>query len=152
MLFRRSRGCKSCHNNVPSLFRSLPAGYFSRRRSGLDLLPRLKRTHPSCRIAVHSMFAGLDYLQQALRGGASGYFTKQSTPEVLIDGLSLISRGEFFFDSYITELMLPEFTSHAANIIETRHEEYDFLSHREQEFFACWRKATRTAPLPRCCI
>jgi DNA-binding NarL/FixJ family response regulator len=43
--------------------------------------------------------------------------------------------GEFFFDSYITELMLPELTSHAANIIETRHEEYDFLSHREQEVF-----------------
>ncbi len=103
--------------------------------SGLDLLPQLKTISPRSKVAVHSMFARLDYFQQALQQGASGYFTKQSSPEVLIAGLELINRGEYFFDRHITELLMPEYICRPANIIETRHDDYDSLSHREQEVF-----------------
>ncbi|WP_319415809.1 response regulator transcription factor [Marispirochaeta aestuarii] len=103
--------------------------------SGMDLIESIRSRHAGCRIVIHSMFARLDYLQQALSQGAAGYITKQSSPEILTAGLKIIARGEYFFDHFISELMLPELIKHTINIIEERFQDYESLSNREQEVF-----------------
>ena len=103
--------------------------------SGLDLLVRMKGIHPDCRYVMHSMFARFDYLQSALKKGAVGYITKQSQPEVLLAGLRLIASGEYFFDRYICNLMIPELNRSSTLIVDACCDDYEQLSLREQEVF-----------------
>lgn len=106
------------------------------KESGLDLLPRLYDLRSDCRLVVHSMFARLDYLQRALNvTSTAGYITKQSSPDVLVEGLRLIARGEFFFDKYINDLMIPALKNNPANFIEIDNSDYNSLGHREQQVF-----------------
>lgn len=66
-------------------------------RSGLELLRRLGMRLPALRVLVFSMHDSPALVQQCLRAGACGYITKSSAPEVLIDGLRRVARGERAF-------------------------------------------------------
>lgn len=66
-------------------------------RSGLELLRRLGMRLPTLRVLVFSMHDGPALVQQCLRAGACGYITKSCAPEVLIDGLRRVARGEQAF-------------------------------------------------------
>lgn len=103
--------------------------------SGLELLKKLRCIEAECRYVMHSMYARTDYLQSALQNGAAGYITKQSLPRILIAGLKLVAAGEYFFDRYITELMIPELGKGSSLVLEACQDTYDELTHREQQVF-----------------
>ncbi len=63
-------------------------------RGGLDTLARLKQRHGDLRVLVFSMHDSAAVVAQALRAGADGYLTKNSAPEVLVQALWRITRGE----------------------------------------------------------
>lgn len=62
--------------------------------SGLDLLRRLLSRRPSLRVLVFTMHDTTAMVQQCLRLGAAGFVTKSSDPEVLIDAVRRVARGE----------------------------------------------------------
>ena len=63
-------------------------------RSGLDLLRRASLRWPPLRVLVFSMHDSPVMVAQALKTGAAGFVTKGSEPEVLVQALRRIARGE----------------------------------------------------------
>jgi len=63
-------------------------------RSGLELLRRLSLRVPELRVLVFTMHDGAAIVGQCLRAGAAGFVTKSSAPEVLLDSLRRVARGE----------------------------------------------------------
>lgn len=65
-------------------------------RSGLDLLVELKRLHPDLPVLILTICAEEQFAVRALRAGASGYVTKESAPEELVQAVrKVVARGRY---------------------------------------------------------
>ena len=62
--------------------------------SGLRLLAQMLRHSPEAAVLVFSMHAEPLYAVQALRAGARGYVTKGSAPQVLVEAVYKVARGQ----------------------------------------------------------
>lgn len=62
--------------------------------SGLRLLAQMLRHSPEAAVLVFSMHAEALYAVQALKAGARGYVTKGSAPQVLVDAVYQVARGQ----------------------------------------------------------
>lgn len=60
--------------------------------SGLDFIPELKRGS-DCKTLVVTAFGDRDTVVAALSAGADGYLLKDSTPEVIVDGIQVTLMG-----------------------------------------------------------
>jgi DNA-binding NarL/FixJ family response regulator len=63
-------------------------------QGGLELLRHLTLRLPALRVLVFTMHDGAATVRQCLRAGAAGFVTKSSAPEILLDALRRIARGE----------------------------------------------------------
>lgn len=63
-------------------------------RDGLDFARRCAARWPALRVLVFTMHDHASMVQRALDAGVAGYITKTSSPEVLIDSLRRVARGE----------------------------------------------------------
>ena len=61
--------------------------------SGIDLIKRLKLERPKLRILVLSMHGESQYAARVLKAGASGYLSKDSAAEVLLNALRKVAAG-----------------------------------------------------------
>ena len=65
-------------------------------RSGLDLLVDIKRLQPELPVLILTICAEEQFAVRALRAGASGYVTKESAPEELIQAVrKVVARGRY---------------------------------------------------------
>lgn len=98
-------------------------------RNGLETLKELKRQHPSIAAIILSMHPKDQYAVRVLRAGASGYITKESAPEELIQAIRKAFAGEKFISPDVAELL--------ADYIERGEtgEPHRVLSDREFEVF-----------------
>jgi DNA-binding NarL/FixJ family response regulator len=98
---------------------------------GLDALPILRRLAPGAKILVLTMHDDKQYMNQALRSGASGYVLKKAADTELITAIRSVLSGEIYIHQsmmrFLLEDMLP--TSEVQNPTEL----WDTLSEREQE-------------------
>jgi len=72
-------------------------------RSGLDILKQLKSERPKIAVLVLSMYSEEQYAMRALRAGASGYMTKESAPDELIDAIRKVSKGRKYISPTVAE-------------------------------------------------
>lgn len=63
-------------------------------RGGLETLRRLRARDADVRVLVFTMHDEAAFAEQALSAGALGYVTKSSSPEVLLDAVTRVARGE----------------------------------------------------------
>ncbi len=96
-------------------------------RSGLDILPDLKKRSPGSKVIILSMYPEEQYALKAIRTGASGYLTKASAPEELISAVIRVSNGERYITSGLAEIITKSFLDGAGG-----HPQ-DILSARELE-------------------
>lgn len=68
-------------------------------KNGIDALKVIKKEWPSVRILMLSMYPEDQFALRALRAGASGYLTKLSSPEKVVEAVRRIASGR----KYITE-------------------------------------------------
>jgi len=78
-------------------------------RSGLDILPDIKKRSPGSRVIMLSMYPEEQYAVRALKTGASGYLTKSSAPEELISAVIKVSNGEKYITAGIAEIITHNF-------------------------------------------
>lgn len=71
--------------------------------TGLDLIPQIKTLHPGSAILILTMYPEEQYAIQAIRIGASGYFTKDGTPEDLIAAIRKVAGGGKYISSSLAE-------------------------------------------------
>jgi two-component system, NarL family, invasion response regulator UvrY len=83
--------------NVILLDISLPG------RNGLELLEDIKKLKPATTIVILSIYPEEQYAMRALKLGASGYLTKASAPDELIEAVVKASRGERYISASLAE-------------------------------------------------
>jgi two-component system invasion response regulator UvrY len=69
--------------------------------SGLALMQRLFARVPDARVIVFSMHQDYAMAERALDGGARGYVTKSSAPEVLVKAVREVAAGRLFVSADI---------------------------------------------------
>lgn len=95
----------------------------------LDALRELRGMMPRLPVLVLSMHAESDYAERAFRAGASGYVTKDSPPDQLVEAVSTVCQGRMFFNQSVAQLLVqPHGTTNPAK----RHLS---LSDREHDIF-----------------
>lgn len=96
-------------------------------RNGLDVLKQLKCTNPEVPILILSMHPEEQYAVRSLRAGASGYLTKQSAPDELIDAIRKVAQGR----KYITPSLAEKLAFELA--VDARKLPHETLSDREYQ-------------------
>lgn len=66
--------------------------------SGLETTRRLRQRLPQLRVLFFSMHDELPLVRQALEAGASGYLTKSSAPQVLIEAVQRVLAGHAYIE------------------------------------------------------
>ena len=71
--------------------------------SGMDIIKDVKSESPGCAILILSTFPEEQYAMRALRAGASGYLTKESATDSLIEAIQKVSNGNRYISSSLAE-------------------------------------------------
>jgi two-component system, NarL family, invasion response regulator UvrY len=71
--------------------------------SGFELLRRLLDANPTARILIFSMHAEAAYAARAIRLGASGYISKNASPQELRLGIEKVAQGFSYVESEIAQ-------------------------------------------------
>lgn len=96
-------------------------------RNGLDVLKQLKSEKPALKILILSMHPEEQYAVRALKAGASGYLTKESTPLELTDAIKKISVGKKYVSTSLAETLASHLEAMAEKPL------HEILSNREFE-------------------
>lgn len=70
---------------------------------GIEAIKRLIAKDPHVRILVLSAHEDTSHPKRALQAGALGYLSKRSAPEVLIDAIRTIAKGQRYLDAHIAQ-------------------------------------------------
>jgi DNA-binding NarL/FixJ family response regulator len=62
--------------------------------SGLDLLPKIRKSLPKTKVLMLSHHEGQSFVEQALQAGAEGYLSKDSDPAEIALAISAVHRGD----------------------------------------------------------
>jgi DNA-binding NarL/FixJ family response regulator len=92
-LFRKSR----C--NVLLLDISLPD------RNGIEVLKQIKDDKPELAVLMLSMHREDQYAIRSLKGGASGYLTKQSAPRELVGAIRQVAAGQRYVSAQLAQVL-----------------------------------------------
>jgi len=80
-------------------------------RSGLDLIPQIRKIGRKAAILILSMYSEESYAIQAIKSGAAGYLTKSSAPDELLSAINKLSKGEKYISSSLAEKFAESFFS-----------------------------------------
>lgn len=72
-------------------------------RSGLEALKSIKEYYPNLPVLILSMYPEDQYAVRLVRSGASGYLTKESAPDQLINAIITISSGKKYINPQLGE-------------------------------------------------
>ena len=95
---------------------------------GIEAIKRLIAKDARVRILVLSAHEDTSHPKRALQAGALGYLSKRSAPEVLIDAIRTIAKGQRYLDAHIAQRI-------AVQDINGDKTPTDQLSAREFEVF-----------------
>lgn len=74
--------------------------------NGLDILKRILSVNASSCVLVLSMYSEEEYAIRAIRSGASGYLTKDSPADLLINVIRRLARGGKYVNPELAEKLL----------------------------------------------
>lgn len=98
---------------------------------GLTILPTLRQELPETRVIVLTMYDDSNYLQEALRGGASGYVLKKAVDSELLMAIRAVMRGETYIHSPMTTKLLHEIMGDSTPTTPQNDNPWAVLSERE---------------------
>lgn len=95
--------------------------------NGLEVLKRIRRKMPKQPVLIFSMLEEEDYAMPALSAGASGYLSKDSSPDQILMAIRTVAAGGRYVSSFLAEKLL------AGNVSKGHQPLHDALSWREME-------------------
>jgi DNA-binding NarL/FixJ family response regulator len=95
---------------------------------GTQLIEQLHRQHPSLPILILSMHDEPATVRRALQAGATGYLTKESSPDTLHAAVRQVAAGERFIPPGLAEML-------AFESVRTSGLPHETLSQRERQIF-----------------
>ena len=99
---------------------------------GLEATRRIAALGLTTKVLVLTVHAEEEYLVPVVDAGASGYLTKTSADQDLIDAVKVVARGEVYLPPKATRLLLQRYKQAATDEEAGLHD----LSSREQEVLA----------------
>jgi len=75
-------------------------------KSGLELSREIRIFSSPTRIMIISIHSKIDYIVQAFQAGATGYMTKESATERLLQGIERVLNGEYFMDGAVSHTVV----------------------------------------------
>lgn len=93
-------------------------------RSGLDALREIRKSKPRLPVLVLSMHPENQFAVRVLKAGASGYMTKESAPEQLVDAVKKVLGGGRYVSAALGETL-------AASLSNSHRAPQEKLSDRE---------------------
>jgi two-component system invasion response regulator UvrY len=94
-------------------------------RSGLEILKQLKLEHPSLPVLVLSMHSEEQYAVRTIKAGASGYITKETAPDKLLEAIRKVCDGGKYISPTVAEKL-------ADSIADSRNKpSHEYLTDRE---------------------
>ncbi len=72
-------------------------------RDGIDVLKQLRQLNPHLQVLILSMYPEDQYAARAIKGGASGYLTKNKASAELIEALRRIASGRKYISADVAE-------------------------------------------------
>jgi two-component system invasion response regulator UvrY len=97
--------------------------------TGLELLADIKREKPDLPVLILTAYPEEQYAVRAIRAGASGFLTKESAPEKLIEALRKVAGGGRYVSAELAETLASLLAG------ETSGAPHERLSDREFEVF-----------------
>jgi DNA-binding NarL/FixJ family response regulator len=94
--------------------------------SGIETLRRMRMREPQARVLVFSIHDEPIFARRALDAGGRGYLSKSSAPDLLVEAVRAVARGELFVGPDVASALVPGQGSAA-------QEPLDALSVREFE-------------------
>lgn len=85
-------------------------------QGGLESLRRIRARYPHPRILIFTMHDNPALATQALRAGASGYLTKSTSPDKIVEAIYQVMRGEQPVSEEVASLMAKEASSGALHL------------------------------------
>jgi two-component system, NarL family, invasion response regulator UvrY len=84
--------------------------------SGIEATRRILAQRPRQLVLMFSMYDDVIFPSRALEAGACGYISKASAPEVLVDAISAVARGERYLSPDV-EKVISQSSTHAKSVI-----------------------------------
>ncbi|HIF50142.1 MAG TPA: response regulator transcription factor [Thiotrichaceae bacterium] len=75
---------------------------------GIEAIKRIHSKDNQTKILVFSMHEEIIFVEQALQAGAKGYITKSTDPQLLVDAIKRLSRGENYIDAELAQRLAYE--------------------------------------------
>ncbi|MDM8536458.1 response regulator transcription factor [Desulfobacterales bacterium HSG17] len=101
--------------------------------SGFDLIRDIQKYASDIPILVLSMHSNVDYIVKAFQAGASGYLTKDSASDMLINGIEHTLKGNYFMDTAVSQQVVKKLAQLPDKKPVAIVKGYDTLTPREQE-------------------
>lgn len=98
-------------------------------KNGIELLGLIKTEWKKLPVLILSMYPEDQYAVRALRAGASGYMTKESAPDELLQAIHKVSTGGRYISPKVAEVLAYELDSLGAKPPHTQlsNREYDVM-------------------------
>jgi DNA-binding NarL/FixJ family response regulator len=74
--------------------------------SGLEVLRRLARDLPECRVLILSQHDAPQYVLPALKAGARGYLLKRGGGAEVVQAIRAVARGESYLNPAVTQIVI----------------------------------------------
>jgi len=96
-------------------------------KNGIDTLKQIMDGNKNARVLILSMYPEDQYAVRMMKAGASGYLTKETVPERLIEAILNVFAGKKYMSSHLAELLLLECGSDSGKL------PHETLSDREYQ-------------------
>lgn len=83
-------------------------------KNGIDALKQIMDENKSAKVLILSMYPEDQYAVRMMKAGASGYMTKETAPEQLVEAIRLVVAGKKYISATLSELLLFECGSDSA--------------------------------------
>jgi DNA-binding NarL/FixJ family response regulator len=104
--------------------------------TGIEATRWIKEQNPHVKVILVSSEVNKDFIRAGLRSGMDGYLNKSTTSDVLLKAVRSVMKGEKYFGTDITSLVLEEFSSPQKSSRDNDRSEKlkgSVLSKREEE-------------------
>lgn len=99
--------------------------------SGIELIRQMRKTLPSVKVLVLTMYAADEYIYQVLKAGAKGYVTKDAPADDLLKAITTVQDGHPFLSSTVSRKVINEYlrdrdgskTGEASTVLTLRENE-----------------------------
>src|SRR6185369_8152856 len=83
--------------------------------NGLEATRRLSKELPTTKVLMLSMYAGEEYVRQALRAGARGFLLKGASLAELELAIKSVAKGEVYLTPPVSEHVIADYLQRAAD-------------------------------------